>query len=802
MLIFWFHIGIVHFKLLNAGQSVRADYYCHLLEAAMEKLLAKRRALLNRLCVVLFIAAVGNWKHTLLQVVRSDDRMKKVALFLLAFISYWNALFGGFVYDDIEAIVKNSDVRWPPLTRSATGKRQFWQFLFNDFWGMPMHSMRSHKSWRPLTVLSFRLNYMLNELQPLHYHSVNVLLHGIVTVLSLDFYTAMQPPPEPKKHLVNLPFWSSLLFACHPVHVDAVASIVGRAEIISALLYICSFLEYCKAAKKTCSWKNRHLFLCLSLAFMALTAKEQGVTVIAFCIAYEVLLYSWHPLTCNWKSDTDLRRCVKGCGSLSHNVRVVHILMSNVNGMFQNRLVAIKRMGTLLVAFIVIAIFRLHLMAWTLPHFSNGDCQELPAFNFAFRVANRMYIYLLNLWILFCPSFLCFDYSMGCIEPIQSFKDFRLWLIVFGTGILALLAWVQKRRRSFENGINSRHLLLGLSGVVIPFVPASNVFFTVGFVLAERVLYLPSLGFCWIAAYFILRVKASMRHGSVKNLFTGLFCFTLAAFTCRCILRNNQWLNEWTLFTSGLSVCPNNAKIHYNLGKLNAKAGRRDEAFKYYEKAIALNGDYDFALNNLAVLFLNARQYANAEKLLQRAVAANHEFAVAWMNLGTVQTKLKKYREAEMSYKIAIRYQPNCADCFYNMGNMYNSNNDSGNAVALWLKAIKTNQHHAEAWINLIIAARNWRTIKIALKIGFLALKVLPTHDKIHYAIANCYALWGDHHRSRIHFIAAIRSNPTVKKYHTSLGHLQRSWRNEGLQPKKRQSGLFPQLHLQTDTFR
>ncbi|KHJ43258.1 tetratricopeptide repeat protein [Trichuris suis] len=677
--------------------------------------------------------------------VRSDDRMKKVALFLLAFISYWNALFGGFVYDDIEAIVKNSDVRWPPLTRSATGKRQFWQFLFNDFWGMPMHSMRSHKSWRPLTVLSFRLNYMLNELQPLHYHSVNVLLHGIVTVLSLDFYTAMQPPPEPKKHLVNLPFWSSLLFACHPVHVDA-----------------------------------------------------------AFCIAYEVLLYSWHPLTCNWKSDTDLRRCVKGCGSLSHN----------------NRLVAIKRMGTLLVAFIVIAIFRLHLMAWTLPHFSNGDCQELPAFNFAFRVANRMYIYLLNLWILFCPSFLCFDYSMGCIEPIQSFKDFRLWLIVFGTGILALLAWVQKRRRSFENGINSRHrafhglfhyekltfalrhLLLGLSGVVIPFVPASNVFFTVGFVLAERVLYLPSLGFCWIAAYFILRVKASMRHGSVKNLFTGLFCFTLAAFTCRCILRNNQWLNEWTLFTSGLSVCPNNAKIHYNLGKLNAKAGRRDEAFKYYEKAIALNGDYDFALNNLAVLFLNARQYANAEKLLQRAVAANHEFAVAWMNLGTVQTKLKKYREAEMSYKIAIRYQPNCADCFYNMGNMYNSNNDSGNAVALWLKAIKTNQHHAEAWINLIIAARNWRTIKIALKIGFLALKVLPTHDKIHYAIANCYALWGDHHRSRIHFIAAIRSNPTVKKYHTSLGHLQRSWRNEGLQPKKRQSGLFPQLHLQTDTFR
>ncbi|CDW53440.1 Transmembrane and TPR repeat-containing protein 4 [Trichuris trichiura] len=585
------------------------------------------------------------------------------------------------------------------------------------------------------------MNYMFNELQPFHYHSVNVLLHGIVTVLSMDFYSAMQPPPESKMRLVNLPFWSSLLFACHPVHVDAVASIVGRAEIISALLYICSFLEYCKAAKKTCSWKNLHLLLCISLSFMALAAKEQGVTVI-------------------------------------------------------NRLLSIKRMGTLLVAFIIITMFRLHLMAWTLPHFSNGDSQALPTVNFVFRIANRMYIYLLNLWILFCPSYLCFDYSMGCIEPIQTIKDFRLWLILVSISIFPLLAWMKKRRWSVENNMNFRHLLLALSGVVIPFVPASNVFFTVGFVLAERVLYLPSLGFCWITAYFALRMKASRRYRSNKNLFTGLFCFTLAAFTCRCILQNNQWLDEWTLFTSGLSVCPNNAKIHYNLGKMNAKAGRRDEAFKCYKKAIALNGDYDFALNNLAVLFLKARHYVNAEKLLQRAVAVNHEFTVGWMNLGTVQTKLNKYREAEMSYRIAIYYQPNCADCFYNMGNMYNSNNDSENAVVLWLKAIKTNQHHAEAWTNLIIAARNWGSIKLALRIGFLALSVLPAHDKIHFAIANCYGLWGDYHRSRIHFVAAIRSNPKVKKYHTSLKYLQRSWRNERYQPKNIQSDLVPQSHL------
>uniref|UniRef100_A0A5S6R087 dolichyl-phosphate-mannose--protein mannosyltransferase n=1 Tax=Trichuris muris TaxID=70415 RepID=A0A5S6R087_TRIMR len=690
----------------------------------------------------------------------SDERMKKLILFLLALISYWNALFGEFVFDDIEAVVKNDDVHWTFLKKSTVPKQRFWQFLFNDFWGMPMCSIQSHKSWRPLTVLSFRLNYAFGELRPIHYHLGNVLLHGIVTMMSLDFYVAMQPLGQ-EEVLANLPFWSSLLFACHPIHVDAVASIVGRAEIISALLYMCSFFEYCKALKRGSCWKNYHLFMCLILTFMALAAKEQGVMAIFFCIAYDVLVYSWNSLTCVWQKRVSVRKCIKK--SLSSDDVAASLATA-----------AFKRMGTMLTWFLLLSIFRLHLMSWTLPRFSTGDTQVLPMYNFVFKTINQVYIYVLNLWLLVCPSFLCFDYSMGCIEPIQSIKDFRLWTVLLIACTFAVLACWKRRKWTIKGGVDDRHLLLGLSCVIIPFVPASNLFFTVGFVVAERTLYLPSLGFCWIVAYFILQMQSAERFHVLKQCCSGFFYFTLMVFVCRCVLRNNEWRNEWTLFKSGLLVCPNNAKVHYNLGKLYADAGKREDALKYYKKAIALKEKYEFALNNLALILLSSDRLANAEELLQRAVAANHQFGTAWMNLGTVQAALHKYREAEKSYKVAIHYKADCADCFYNMGNMYNSRNDTRRALMSWMKAVQMNQHHAAAWTNLIICARNARMTQRALKIGLLALQFLPNHDGIHFSIGICYAELGNHHRSEIHFEHAVKRNPSVRKYRTAHSYMQR----------------------------
>ena len=91
-------------------------------------------------------------------------------------LCYANSLGCGFVFDDTSAIRDNKDI----LPSSPLSN-----ILTNDFWGIPMHKEQSHKSYRPLCVLSFKLNYLLHGLEPLGYHLVNLVLHLLVTLLLL-----------------------------------------------------------------------------------------------------------------------------------------------------------------------------------------------------------------------------------------------------------------------------------------------------------------------------------------------------------------------------------------------------------------------------------------------------------------------------------------------------------------------------------------------------------------------------------------------------------------------------------------
>ena len=124
---------------------------------------------------------------------------------------YINSLNGGFVFDDHRGILENKDLR--------PEERSLWQLLNNDFWGGSMTREVSHKSYRPLTVLSYRyLNYAISGLQPFGYHLVNVSLHGAVCLLFLYLCRIIQGRG-------TWSLFSALLFAVHSVHTEAVSFI-------------------------------------------------------------------------------------------------------------------------------------------------------------------------------------------------------------------------------------------------------------------------------------------------------------------------------------------------------------------------------------------------------------------------------------------------------------------------------------------------------------------------------------------------------------------------------------------------
>ena len=138
-----------------------------------------------------------------------------VALSALCCTSYWNSLSGELVHDDIFAIRDNADVRL---------ETPLFALLSNDFWGKAMSDPTSHKSYRPLTVLTFRLNYQLHGLDPWGYHAVNVFLHALCTVLfwllcgCLVFRNDVVGGES-----TPLSLQAAAVFAVHPIHTEAVS---------------------------------------------------------------------------------------------------------------------------------------------------------------------------------------------------------------------------------------------------------------------------------------------------------------------------------------------------------------------------------------------------------------------------------------------------------------------------------------------------------------------------------------------------------------------------------------------------
>src|SRR5690606_15943106 len=136
-------------------------------------------------------------------------------------------------FDDNSAIVSNRYIR--------TNETDWWSIWTVDYWGTPIQSEHSHKSYRPVTSLTFRLNYLLSSdpsgLHPFGYHLTNVCLHALVSVILYRFMLNMLNDHWPSLLL-------TLFFAVHPLKSEAVSGIVGRAELLSTFFFLMALFCY------------------------------------------------------------------------------------------------------------------------------------------------------------------------------------------------------------------------------------------------------------------------------------------------------------------------------------------------------------------------------------------------------------------------------------------------------------------------------------------------------------------------------------------------------------------------------
>ncbi|XP_051911642.1 protein O-mannosyl-transferase TMTC2-like isoform X2 [Hippocampus zosterae] len=699
---------------------------------------------------------------------------------------YVNTLDADFCYDDSRAIKTNQDLL--PAT-------PWTNILYDDFWGTPLTHSGSHKSFRPLCTLTFRLNYALHGLRPFGYHLLNVALHGLVTAT----FTAFSRP------LLGGGAWSllaGLLFASHPVHTEAVAGVVGRADVGAAFFFLLSLLCYARhcglrarrrqgAAARCWTWMAASLWC----AAASMLWKEQGVTALAVLAVYD--LFVFHRLT--------FRQALL----LPFGKKNLKVLPS---------LAVLVTWGTVLLS------ARIYWMGNKPPNFSNSDNPASDSPHLLTRTLTFLHLPAANAWLLLCPDKLSFDWSMDAVPLVRSWTDWRnLHTLAFYGGVV-LLTWFgfhgptsqgkdtdgkATDGKSVANG-NGYHapdtnhnadsgppktvangsgglddhppgmslpptenlVILSLALLALPFIPASNLFFYVGFVIAERVLYIPSIGFCLLVAAGARSAYVRLRWKSCKALLASL-CLALVVLNgLRTVQRNGDWSNEENLYKSGISVNP--AKAWGNLGNVLKSQGKTAEAEKAYRNALRNRGNMADMLYNLGLLLQEKERFSEALHYYKLAIGSRPTLASAYLNTGIILMNRGSPEEAKRTFvtcanipddnlKDPHTHKSSVTSCLYNLGKLLHEQGQQEEALSIYKQAVQRMPRQfaphslfnmmGEAYmrLNKLEEAGHWYKE---------SLRVKPDHIPAHLTYGKLLSIIGQKTEAEKYYLRAIELDP------------------------------------------
>ncbi|XP_056654557.1 protein O-mannosyl-transferase TMTC2 isoform X3 [Monodelphis domestica] len=459
------------------------------------------------------------------------------------------------------------------------------------------------------------------------------------------------------------------------------------------------------------------------------------------------------------------------------------------------------------------------------PSFSNSDNPAADSDSVVARTLTFLYLPTKNLWLLLCPDTLSFDWSMDAVPLIKTICDWRnLHTVAFYTGLF-LLAYFSLRNPStkrecngkaipngkqnvnghscqsdteyqdsepkpsfaekVENGIKNHVpqqpslpsteniVVLSLSLLIVPFVPATNLFFYVGFVIAERVLYIPSMGFCLLITVGAraLYVKAQKRF--LKNLIFYATGALIVFYGLKTAIRNGDWQNEEMLYRSGIKVNP--AKAWGNLGNVLKSQSKISEAENAYRNALYYRSNMADMLYNLGLLLQENSRFTEALHYYKLAIGSRPTLASAYLNTGIILMNQGKTEEARRTFlkcseipdenlKDPHAHKSSVTSCLYNLGKLYHEQGRYEEALTVYKEAIQKMPRQfapqslynmmGEAYLRLskLPEAEHWYVESLRSK---------TDHIPAHLTYGKLLALTGRKNEAEKFFLKAIQLDPT-----------------------------------------
>ncbi len=472
----------------------------------------------------------------------------------LGVAAYANSVGNGFAYDDFHIIPQN-----PVVTEGSPVAA-----LSLPYWP---RALEGTGLYRPLTVASFAVEWRAFSGSPVGFHALNVIAHAAVS--GLVFALLLQFLP------VAGAFLGGAVFAVHPLHVEAVANVVGRAELYAAIFVLLACLLYVRGRLWTGFWRYLRLLgigVCYALG---LGSKEIAVTLPGVLILLEAFL-----------SAAEAR---KGARPAWTRDLPVYLLL-----------------GTVLGAYLLARLFILGTVGGELPSpiFRGMDPMT--------RVVTAVSIWPQYLRLLFFPLDLAADYAPGVLFPAEGITP----AVILGGCVLAALAGA-----AFLCLRKAPLITLGILWFGVTVLPVSNLFFSTGVLLAERTLYLPSVGLAFLVGW--AGAAAARASPSVRRRGSAVAVLVCLLFLVRTVDRNPTWMSTYTVLNTLAQEHPESYLSIRSRAMGLARVGELDEAGEFYDLATALApGNYSL-LVEAGDFYGRRRSWGKAESLLRRALTAN-----------------------------------------------------------------------------------------------------------------------------------------------------------------------------------
>ncbi|MHC4719448.1 MAG: tetratricopeptide repeat protein [Planctomycetota bacterium] len=503
-------------------------------------------------------------------------------------------------------------------------------------------------NWHPLTWLSHMLDCELFGVAAVWHHLVNLLFH---TAGSLLLFWVLNRSTGS--------VWASgfvaAVFAVHPVHVESVAWVAERKDVLSGFFWMLTIAAYVRCAERPGEWR----YLLVVLAFcLGLMAKPMVVT-----LPFVLLLLDYWPLGRFQQARSGGEEMVQAGCRMS---RVCSLLVEKIP-LFV--LAAISSVITFVI------------------QQSSGAMHVGEGFPLRVRTSNALVSYIGYISKMLYPSRLAVLYP----HPGQGLA---LWRVIVAILMLVCVSgcvvYLARRRRYLAVG------WLWYLGVLVPVIGLVQVGVQG---MADRYAYLPSIGIFIMIAWGAADICARWRYGKIAlGVAAGIVLAVLVMCTRKQV---GYWESNATVFGRALAVTENNFIMHSSYGGMLFEEGRFDEALVHFNEAVRINPDYSDGRRNAGIVLLKQGKIDEAIAVFSDVLSGKGDWPTAYNYLGLAYAQKGELDLAINSYNAALQLKPDYVDALKNLGIVLKEQGKTDEAVEKWTKALELEPDNPEVHYNM-----------------------------------------------------------------------------------------------------